>query len=155
MYVQNVFFFWHTLYMECIGKILASIEDSDISNFFILGDFNYAFEELLEFCSSYDFSISDYEFHGRDSGQFTNVSDAHSTASWLDHNICSHGINSKVTSMNILNKMLSSDHLPLQAEIDVDFICVFNCIDVDACPSDIVSNKWSQCTPNDLYSGEN
>ena len=47
--------------------------------------------------------------------------------------------------------MPSSDHLPLQAEIDVDFNCALNCIDVNACPRDIVSYKWSQCTANDLY----
>ena len=56
--------------MECIDKITASIEDSDISNFFMLGDFNSAVDtpfesELLEFCSSYDLSISDYDFYGR------------------------------------------------------------------------------------------
>ena len=47
--------------------------------------------------------------------------------------------------------MPSSGHLPLQAEIDVDFNCAFNFIDVNTCPRDIVSYKWSQCTPNDLY----
>ena len=53
--------------------------------------------------------------------------------------------------MSILDKMPSSDHFPLQAEIDVDYNCALNCIDVNACPRDIVSYKWSQCTPNDLY----
>ena len=148
----------YAMYMEYIGKISASIEDSDISNFIILGDFNSAVDtafesELLEFCTSYDLSMSDYEFYGQDLGQFTYVSDAHSTTSWLDHIIlvCSHGINSKVTSINILDKMPSSDHLLLQAEIDVDFNCAFNLIDVNTCPRDIVSYKWSQCTPDDLY----
>ena len=65
--------------------------------------------------------------------------------------ICSHGINSRVTSMNILDKMPSSDHLPLQAEIDVDFNGAFNLIDVNTCPRYIVSYKWSQCTPDDLH----
>ena len=54
-------------FIDSIGKISASIEDSDISNFIILGDFNSAVDtafesELLEFCTSYDLSISDYEF---------------------------------------------------------------------------------------------
>ena len=83
----------YAMFMECIGKISASIEQSDISNFIILCDFE---SELFEFCTSYDLSISDYEFYGRDSGQFTYVSDAHSTTSWLDHIICSHSIHSKV-----------------------------------------------------------
>ena len=40
--------------------------------------------------------------------------------------------------------MPSSDHIPLQAEIDVDSNCAFNFIDVNACPRDIVSYKGSQ-----------
>ena len=145
----------YAMYMECIGKISASIEDSDISNFIILGDFNSAVDtpfesELLEFCSSYDLSISDYDRYGRDSGQFTYVSDAHSTTSWLDHIICSHDVKCKMTAIEILDKLPSSDHLPLQAAMDVDFNCVFNCIDVSACPKDKISYNWSQCTPDDL-----
>ena len=96
-------------------------------------------------------SISDYKFYGRDSGQFTYVSNAHSTTSWLDHIICSHGIHSKVTYMNILDKIPSSDHLTLQAEVDFDFNYALNYIDVNKCARDIVSDKWSQCTPDDLY----
>ena len=53
--------------------------------------------------------------------------------------------------MNIVDKLPSSDHLPLQAEIHVNFNCAFNFIDVNASPRDIVNYKWSQCTPNDLY----
>ena len=57
----------YAMFMECIGKISASIEDSDISNFIILGDFNSAVDtafesELLEFCTSYDLSLSEYKF---------------------------------------------------------------------------------------------
>ena len=45
-------------FMECIGKLSATIEDSDMYNFIILGDFNSAVDtpfefELLEFCSAY------------------------------------------------------------------------------------------------------
>ena len=79
------------------------------------------------------------------------VRNVHHTTSWLDHIICSHCIDCKVTSMNIVDKLPSSDHLPLQAEIHVNFNCAFNFIDVNACPRDIVSYKWSQYTPNDLY----
>ena len=49
-------------FMECIDKLSATIEDSDMYNFIILGDFNSAvgtpFEsELLEFCSAYELTI--------------------------------------------------------------------------------------------------
>ena len=108
----------YAMYMECIGNISASIKDSDISNYIILCNFKSAVDtpfesELLEFCSSYDLSISDYDRYCRDSGQFTYVSDAHSTTSWLDHIICNHDVKCKMTSIKILNKLPSSDHLPL------------------------------------------
>ena len=77
-------------FMECIGKLSATIVDSDMCNFIILGDFNSAVDtpfesELVEFCSSYDLIISDYHRYGPDSGQFTYVSDAYNSTSCRDH----------------------------------------------------------------------
>ena len=46
------------------------------------------------------------------------VSDAHSTTSWLDHIICSHDVKCKMTVIEILDKLPSSDHLPLRAAMD-------------------------------------
>ena len=48
------------LYIECIGKISASVEDSSTSNVILLGDFNVdvdtLFEtELMEMCDSLNF----------------------------------------------------------------------------------------------------
>ena len=45
--------------------------------------------------------------------QFTNVSDAHSTTSWLDHIICSFDFYSIISDLFILDKLPSSDHLPV------------------------------------------
>ena len=50
---------------------------------------------------------------GRTSGTFTYVSDAHNSTSWLDHFICSHGVQSLVTNIHIIDKLPSSDHLPV------------------------------------------
>ena len=55
-----------------------------------------------------------------------------------------------MAAIEILDKLPNSDHLPLQAAMDIDFNCVFNCIDVSACPKDKISYNWSQCTPDDL-----
>ena len=38
----------YEMYMACIGKISASIEDSDISSFIILGDINSAVDTPFE-----------------------------------------------------------------------------------------------------------
>ena len=80
----------YDLYVEYIGKISSLIEDSVTSNLIVLGDFNAAvntlFEsELVNMCNTHQLVVSDYKAYGRDSGQFTCVSDAHFTTSWLDH----------------------------------------------------------------------
>ena len=80
----------HETCVDCISKLSATIADSDMCSFIILGDFNSAVDtpfesELVEFGSSYDLIISDYHRYGRHSGQFTYVSDAHNSTSWLDH----------------------------------------------------------------------
>ena len=87
----------YDLYVEYLGKLSAIIEDYESSKVAIIGDFNAAvgttFEgELLEVCTHHELIISDYEHFGRNSSQFTFVSDAHSTTSWLDHIICSFNL---------------------------------------------------------------
>ena len=86
--------------MEYLGKLSAILEDCEFSKVAIIGDFNAAvnttFEnELLETCTKHELIISDYEHFGRNSSQFTFVSDAHSTTSWLDHIVHIDGHESK------------------------------------------------------------
>ena len=62
------------------------------------GDFNAAVDtlfetELLEMCRTLNLIISDYNVYDRESGQYTYVSDAHNTTSWLDHVLCSCDMN--------------------------------------------------------------
>ena len=66
----------HETCVDCISKLSATIADSDMCSFIILGDFNSAVDtpfesELVEFGSSYDLIISDYHRYGRHSGQFS------------------------------------------------------------------------------------
>ena len=105
-------------YCNYLGKIASIIEEKDSSKIVIAGDFNAAvnsrFEtELLDICDNFDLVIYDYEVFGRTSGTFTYVSDAHNSTSWLDHFICSHGVQSLVTDIHIIDKLPSSDHLPV------------------------------------------
>ena len=112
--------------MEYIGKISAIVDDSSTSNVILLGDFNAdvdtLFEtELMEMCDSLNLLISDYSIFGRSSGQYTRVSNAHNTTSWLDHIICSHDVQKKLVCIYILDRLSCSDHLPLCVSFD------FNC----------------------------
>ena len=118
-----------------------------------LGDFNATlnsvFEsELLEMCSTFDLVISDYGTFGRTSGQFTHVSDAHGTTSWLDHVICSSDMQNNVVSIEILDKSPSSDHLALAVTFDI--MCKPVTIDKHTCHSDKVRFVWDNATDTDV-----
>ena len=49
------------------------------------------------------------------------MSDAYNTTSWLDHIICSHDVQRQLVSIDILDRLPCSDHLPLCVLLD------FNC----------------------------
>ena len=93
--------------------------------------------------------ISDKDPYGRDSEQFTYVSDAHSSTSWLDHIVCSHDVNTKINSIKILDKLPSSDHLPMQMTLAIGFNNVID-FTVNSCFRDKGIYNWSKCTSYDL-----
>ena len=81
----------YEIYVNYLGKLTALAEELATSNIVVLGDFNAAkdtkFEnELLLWCKSNNFIMSDKEILGDDHDTHTYVSDAHCTTSWLDHN---------------------------------------------------------------------
>ena len=105
-------------YCNCIGKIAAIVHEADTRNIVITGDFNAGvntlFEhELVELCKGEHLCISDYKMLGRNSGFYTYVSDAHHSTSGLDHVICSSNMHSAIGGINVVDKLPSSDHLPL------------------------------------------
>ena len=72
-------------------------------------------------CDSLNLLIFHYSIFVRSSGQYTRVSDAHNTTSWLDHIICNHNVQKKLVCINILNRIPCCDHLPLSVSLG------FNC----------------------------
>ena len=105
-------------FMEYMGKISDTIEESPCTHVCILGDFNAGvgtlFEnELLELCGKHSLHMSDYSILGRSSDTFTYISDAHLTTSWLDHVLCSYNMNLLINSLHVLDKLPCSDHLPM------------------------------------------
>ena len=121
----------YDLYVEYFGKISAIVEDCHSTKIAIIGDFNAAVgttfeDELLELCTHHKLIMADYEKYGRTSNQSTYVSNAHSSTSWLDHIICSFDLYSMISDLFILDKLPSSDHLPLcctcKFELDLELI---------------------------------
>ena len=145
-------------YVEYLGKISAIIEGCATSKLAVIGDFNAAVEtnferELLTFCTDRGLIISDYHFFGRVSDQFTYVSDAHGTTSWLDHFICSHNLHCNIVDMKILDKSPCSDHLPIYAKLKLDIgLSVLASSSVPA--SDVtfptINYQWAKATDVDV-----
>ena len=111
------------LYLEYIGKISALIDECHSSNITILGDFNPAVgtlceSELLELCQ---LVISDYNVYGVRTVYLCKWLTF--STSWLDHLICSHDMNLKLSSVEILDKLPCSNHLPLFAELSINSPC--------------------------------
>ena len=105
-------------------------------------------DELLELCTKNELIICDYDKYGRTSNQFTYISNAHSTTSWLDHIICSLDFCSLASGVVILDKLPSSDYLPVCCRIR--FKLVFDVESRDSCDGDVkipsMSYHWSKAS---------
>ena len=137
------------LFMECIGKISALIEESPTSHDAIAGDFNAAIDtqfdvELQELCNILSLVISDCNYYDRNSGMFTHVSDAHGTTSWLDHILYSQDMQTKLHSIAILYMLPSSDHVLMSFVFDFNSTPTF--IDTFTCPSNKTNFNWAIAT---------
>ena len=114
-------------YCNCLGNIAAIVHEADTRNIVITGDFNAGvntlFEhELVELCKGEHICISDYEMLGRNSGFYTYVCDAHHSTSWLDHVICSSNMHNAIGSIYVVDKLPSSDHLPLGVTLSMKIV---------------------------------
>ena len=105
---------------------------------------------MLESCTKHELIISDYERFGCISGQFTFVSDAHRTTSWLDHILCTCSFNPYVllSDFCISNKLPISDHLPIGCNVCFDLDSTPN--PCDSVPCDVkvptIKVQWSKAT---------
>ena len=123
----------------------------------VLDDLNAAVNTLfvsehVNMCNTHQLVVSDYEAYGRDSGQFTYVSDVHFTTSWLDPVLCSQDIQSKLVSVKILDKLPSSDHLPISITllVNVHLQCFVSASSVYSSTRDKVIFNWAKASIDDI-----
>lgn len=94
---------------------------------YCLGDFNANpngrfGKELLSFCVENNLLCADIELLGIDSGEYTYISDAHHTKSWLDHCVVTQAAFTSITSVKVLHGVYWSDHVPLAITCDIEVI---------------------------------
>ena len=103
---------------------------------------------MLETCTKHELIISDYERFSRISSQFTSVSDAHRTTSWLYHIFCCINLYVLLSDFCISNKLPISDHLPTGCNVCFDLDSTPN--PCDSVPCDVkvptIKVQWSKAT---------
>lgn len=115
-------------YTDCLSAVSAIIENTNIENCYILGDFNAHptgrfFAELIDFCQEFDWNCVDTELLGLNSDTYTFISDAHGTRRWLDHCVVTKAARDSVVNVRVIYDVLWSDHYPLVIECVFDKIC--------------------------------
>ena len=113
-------FLHHTqLYSPC-AAITAIYQESEAVHIIIAGDFNCQlgnryFKYLIDFVTESRLQLTDIN---RLDNVFTFCSDATNNVSWIDHIFCSADLDRKISSCNILQEYVSSDHKPLCVTLD-------------------------------------
>ena len=112
-------------FSDYLGKINAIVQEQKSSNIFILGDWNADMKsrfgkELKELCDTTELVLADIEYIGQSDNNFTYISDAHHTTSWLDHCVSTVNAHHSIVDINILYDHMASDHLPLSVTCQID-----------------------------------
>lgn len=112
------------IFTECLSKICAVMDSSDVEAVYILGDFNahpgeLFCSELLNFCKEQSW---DLELLGLTSNNHTYVSGAHGSTSWLDHCVVTRSAWHTVARIYVDHDVYCSDHLPLIIECKLSLV---------------------------------
>ena len=120
-------------FLSHLGLIHSLIQDSDTSCAFVIGDWNANISnnsifgnELLSFCSDFNYVLSDVNILGQTDNNFTFYSESHSTTSWLDHCLSTVQGHNTISSVNILHDFHTSDHFPISVALNIDNLPYFD-----------------------------
>jgi hypothetical protein len=106
-------------YVEYLGKLQAIISQRPTMHTIIAGDFNCAsdtnfFVEFNKFVIENKLIVSDML---RVNSACTYFSDDGMRSSWLDHFVCSSGIDSVIDNVEVLYDVIVSDHKPVVCSV--------------------------------------
>jgi hypothetical protein len=141
-----------------LNKLNSFVSNADTPLVYAIGDFNADIvkkhnlfgKELVKFCQEEGFIISDniclpeetYTFH----------SEAHGSKSWLDHIICTNSAHSLVCDVNVCYNYVTSDHVPLCFNINLQY-SVYNTMSEQNYESSGINCKvqWDKLSCVDLH----
>ena len=136
-------------FLAYLGKLRQLCEELQCPNICFVGDFNAGttntFGGLLEyFCIENDFIIFDYALLPQDT--FTYISDAHNTASWIDHFVSSFSVHQAMLNVDVLTECIISDHRAVAVSIQCSHLPEFDDEVMELQPSRI---DWLKVTPQE------
>ena len=105
----------HDQFGMCMGELSCYLDVARTKTSYVgvIGDCNansygsLFFSELMTFCSDNDLVASDLLFLGPASNNYTYVSAAHGSTSWLDHCLCSPNLHSTIDTVQGGKKYMS------------------------------------------------
>ncbi|XP_026331752.1 uncharacterized protein LOC113239102 [Hyposmocoma kahamanoa] len=108
----------NTEFVGCLAEIDAIIENNDVHDVLMLGDFNahphtQFWMKLQQYCGDRYWKCADTEFLGLDSGTITFISDIDGSRRWLDHCVVTRSAWNTVFDIKVENDVQWSDHFPL------------------------------------------
>lgn len=114
-------------FTDCLGTVSAIIDNDDVESVYIMGDFNAHpkerfYCELSNFCKEQQWNCVDTERLGLESNNYTFISEAHGTTSWLDHCLVTNSALSSIINVYIKYDVNWSDHFPLVFECNLNLI---------------------------------
>ena len=150
-------------YLHYLTMLDSCIVNSNTPYVFAMGDFNADIsvdnsgifkqrfgKELTQFCQEEQLIISDKVHLDGINGVYTYLSDSHNSTSWLDHLVCTTSAHKLVDHISINYSMVTSDHLPLIAHINLpDTYQSANCVhSEEVTPRFRI--QWDKLTTEDL-----
>ena len=110
-------------YRNALGVIEAVIDENNISNLCIIGDFN-ADPHKGRFWMELSFLINNYNLKSEvsllSSDNFTFLSPAHNSTSWLDHMFCNENLYKCIDNVSIDYTLSIFDHFPIKISFNLD-----------------------------------
>ena len=144
-------------FLNHLAQVNAIIQSCDTNHVVVLGDFNANFNksfgiELLEFATEHGLCVSDKILLSNKQDVYTYVSEAHNTTSWIDHCVSTVSAHNKICSIDVIENLTFTDHMPLSVCYNSSCENVFN-VYVSSRKSDEGLNRitdWDNASDNDL-----
>jgi len=136
-------------YIDTCSRISALYSDPDIVHAIVAGDFNCSVG--TRFYNAFVNCAADNKFMLSDLSRLVNAvtycSDDGKRTSWIDHVLCSHSIDDMISSVQVLDQFISSDHKPILINFNDIYCQMAPNVAVNAPSGNSVVYDWDKASP--------